>query len=33
ADCRDILQTQQLLSALMTGFTRDTVARLTDFRC
>ncbi|SQI22538.1 metalloprotease [Salmonella enterica subsp. arizonae] len=33
ADCRDILQTQQLLSALITGFTRDTVARLTDFRC
>ncbi|HCM1915932.1 TPA: aminopeptidase [Salmonella enterica subsp. salamae serovar 28:r:e,n,z15] len=33
ADCRDILQTQQLLSALITGFTRDTVAHLTDFRC
>ncbi|EGE4655458.1 aminopeptidase [Salmonella bongori serovar 40:z35:-] len=33
ADCRDILQTQQLLSALITDLTRDTVARLTDFRC
>ncbi|MFU0885490.1 aminopeptidase [Kluyvera sichuanensis] len=33
ADCRDILQTQALLSALITGFTRETVAHLTDFRC
>ena len=33
ADCCDILQTQALLSALITGFTRETVAHLTDFRC
>lgn len=33
ADCRDIKQTQALLSALITGFTRETVAHLTDFRC
>ncbi|HDG1708991.1 TPA: aminopeptidase [Kluyvera ascorbata] len=33
ADCRDIMQTQALLSALITSFTRETVAHLTDFRC
>lgn len=33
ADCQDIRQTQALLSALITRFTRETVAHLTDFRC
>lgn len=33
ADCRDIMQTQALLSALITSFTRETVAHLKDFRC
>lgn len=33
ADCRDISQTQQLLSALISHLTRETVVHLTDFRC
>lgn len=33
ADCRDISQTEALLSALITHLTRETVAHLTDFRC
>lgn len=33
ADCRDIIQTQQLLSALISHLTCETVAHLTDFRC
>ncbi|MBJ3589737.1 aminopeptidase [Salmonella enterica subsp. enterica serovar Saintpaul] len=33
ADCHDINQTQQLLSALISHLTRETVAHLTDFRC
>lgn len=32
ADCRDILQMQQLLSALIQRLTRETVVQLTDFR-
>lgn len=32
ADCRDILQMQQLLSALIQRLTRKTVVQLTDFR-
>ena len=32
ADCRDILQMQQLLSALIKRLTRETVVQLTDFR-
>ncbi|EJZ2264251.1 aminopeptidase [Escherichia albertii] len=32
ADCRDILQIQQLLSALIQRLTRETVVQLTDFR-
>jgi Cellulase M and related proteins len=32
ADCRDILQTEALLSALITHLTRETVVHLTDFR-
>ena len=32
ADCRDIIHTQQLLSALITRLTRETVVHLTDFR-
>lgn len=33
ADCHDIIQTQTLLSALITRLTRETVVHLTDFRC
>ena len=33
ADCRDIIQTQQLLSALLSHLTCETVVHLTDFRC
>lgn len=33
ADCRDIIQTQQLLSALISHLMCETVARLMDFRC
>lgn len=33
ADCHDIVQTQQLLSALIHDLTQDTFAHLTDFRC
>ncbi|MEX3020134.1 aminopeptidase [Kluyvera sp. STS39-E] len=33
ADCRDITQTQMLLSAIISRLTRETVAHLTDFRC
>ncbi|EJP2950945.1 M42 family metallopeptidase [Escherichia coli] len=32
ADCRDILQMEQLLSALIQRLTRETVVQLTDFR-
>ncbi|MFH0498820.1 aminopeptidase, partial [Escherichia coli] len=32
ADCRDILQMQQLLSALIQRLTREAVVQLTDFR-
>ncbi|EIA3802838.1 aminopeptidase [Escherichia coli] len=32
ADCRDILQMQQLLSALIKRLTRETVVQVTDFR-
>lgn len=32
ADCRDILQIEQLLSALIQRLTRETVVQLTDFR-
>jgi putative aminopeptidase FrvX len=33
ADCRDIAMTHQLLCALITRLTRETVVHLTDFRC
>lgn len=33
ADCQDIMQTQALLSALMTRFTPEIVAHLKNFRC
>jgi putative aminopeptidase FrvX len=32
ADCRGILQMEQLLSALIQRLTRETVVQLTDFR-
>lgn len=33
ADCQDILQTGQLLTALIHSFTHETLKHLTDFRC